>query len=342
MTTQVATNAHSASGWSGRAVIRAVSRVIVMAEVCIRGPLYDRVVRVAGVLVVGESLVDIVQRSDGSLVEHAGGSAANTAVALARLGRPVQLATAYADDTHGALLARHLNQSAVALAGDPFALDHTATAAATLGGDGSAMYTFDIEWRLNPVPDISPVAVHACSIGAVMEPGATEVRRVLEVARPNASVSYDVNARPAVTGAGPDVVRAVEDVAALADVVKASDEDLELLWPGERTEQVVERLLGAGPSAVVVTRGSRGASWYGEGGRVDVSAVDVAVADTIGAGDTFGAAILDALWAAEALGGRVTGLATDEIESVLRHAARAAAVTVSRPGCDPPYRHELL
>jgi fructokinase len=299
-------------------------------------------VRVAGVLVVGESLVDIVQRADGSVVEHAGGSAANVAVALARLGRPVQLATAYADDAHGALLARHLNQSAVGLAGDPVALDRTATAAATLGQDGSAVYTFDIEWRLNPVPEVSPLAVHACSIGAVMEPGATEVHRLLEVARPHASVSYDVNARPAVTGAGPDVVRAVEDVVALADVVKASDEDLELLWPGERTEHVVERLLGAGPSAVVVTRGRSGASWYGVEGRVDAPSVDANVADTIGAGDTFGAAILDALWAADALGGRVTGLTAEEIEGVLRHAARAAAVTVSRPGADPPYRHELL
>jgi fructokinase len=297
---------------------------------------------VTGVLVVGESLVDIVQRTDGSVVEHAGGSAANVAVALARLGRPVQLATAYADDAHGAMLSRHLNQSAVGLAGDPLALDRTATAAATLGPDGSAVYSFDIEWRLNPVPEVSSLAVHACSIGAVMEPGATEVRRLLEAARPQASVSYDVNARPAVTGAGPDVVRAVEDVVALADVVKASDEDLELLWPGERTEQVVERLLRTGPSAIVVTRGRNGASWYGAEGRVDAPAVDVGVADTIGAGDTFGAAILDALWAADALGGRVTGLMPDEIEGVLRHAARAAAVTVSRPGADPPYRHELL
>jgi fructokinase len=297
---------------------------------------------VTGVLVVGESLVDIVQRSDGSVVEHPGGSAANVAVALARLGRPVQLATAYADDAHGALLSRHLNQSAVGVAGDPFALDRTATAAATLGHDGSAVYTFDIEWRLNPVPDVSPLAVHACSIGAVMEPGATEVRRLLEAARPHASVSYDVNARPAVTGAGPDVVRAVEEVVAISDVVKASDEDLEVLWPGERTDQVVERLLATGPSVVVVTRGRHGASWYGVDGRVDSSAVSVGVADTIGAGDTFGAAMLDALWAADALGGRVRGLAREEIESVLRHAARAAAVTVSRPGADPPYRHELL
>jgi fructokinase len=239
------------------------------------------------------------------------------------------------------VLARHLNQSAVAVAGDPFSLERTATALATIAGDGSASYTFDIDWRLNPPPALAPLVVHTCSIGAVLSPGAEDVRRLLEVLRPTATVSYDVNARPAVTGTGPEVVRAVEEVAALADLVKASDEDLEALYPDDSVEQSVERLLGLGPSAVVVTRGRRGASWYGAAGRVDVYGVEVAVADTIGAGDTFGAATIDALWDLDALGGRLTGLGDEQVAGVLRHAARAAAVTVSRPGADPPYRHEL-
>jgi len=295
-----------------------------------------------GVLVVGESLIDIVQRPDGSAVEHPGGSAANVAVALARLGRPVEFLTAYGDDAHGAVLARHLNQSAVGLAGDPHTLDRTATALATLADDGSASYTFDIEWRLGELPDVAPVVVHACSIGAVMAPGADDVRRLLEKVRPQATVSYDVNARPAVTGAGPEVLRAVEDVVALADRVKASDEDLDVLYPGEPVQQGVERLLGLGPTAVVVTRGRHGATWYTAGGRVDAPATDAEVADTIGAGDTFAAGMIDALWELGALGGRLSGLEPSQIEGVLRHAARAAAITVSRPGADPPYRHELL
>jgi fructokinase len=296
----------------------------------------------AGALVVGESLIDVVQRPDGTTVEHAGGSAANVALALARLGRPVQLLTAFGDDERGAVLARHLNQSAVGLVGDPHALDRTATALATLAADGSASYTFDIEWRLNDVPDLQPVAVHACSIGAVLEPGATDVRRLLEDLRPSATISYDVNARPAVTGAGPDLVRAVEEVAALADLVKASDEDLDVLYPGEPVGQVVDRLLGLGPSAVVVTRGRHGALWFGAGTRVDVPATEAEVADTIGAGDSFGAAVIDSRWDLNALGGRLTGLESGDVEFVLRQAARAAAITVSRPGADPPYRHELL
>lgn len=295
----------------------------------------------AGVVVVGESLIDIVQRPDGTTVEHAGGSAANVAVALARLGRPVQLLTAYGDDERGVALARHLNQSAVGLVGDPRVLDRTATAMASIAADGSATYVFDIEWRLPEVPDLEPAAVHACSIGAVLEPGADDVRRLLERLRPGATISYDVNARPAVTGTGPEVVRAVEDVVALADLVKASDEDLDVLYPGQPLDQTVERLLGLGPSGLVVTRGRRGGVWFGDGHRVEVPALEAEVADTIGAGDTFGAAMIDALAELHTLGGRLTGLERDEIESVLRHAARAAAVTVSRPGADPPYRHEL-
>jgi fructokinase len=296
----------------------------------------------ASVLVVGESLIDVVERPDGTTVEHAGGSAANVAVALARLGRPVQFLTAYADDERGAALARHLNQSAVGVVGDPHTLERTPTSRARLAVDGSATYTFDLAWRLGEIPDLSPVVVHTCSIGAVLEPGASDVRRLLAALRPQATISYDVNARPAITGAGPDVVRAVEEVAGLADLVKASDEDLAALYPGSPAEQAAHHLLDLGPSAVVVTRGRRGATWYAAPGRVDAPAADVEVADTIGAGDTFGAAVLDALWALDALGGRLPGLETADVGYVLRQAARAAAVTVSRPGADPPYRHELL
>jgi fructokinase len=294
------------------------------------------------VLVVGESLVDIVQRVDGTSLEYAGGSAANVAVALARLGRPVQLVTAYADDERGGVLARHLNQSAVGIVGDPHALERTATALATLAADGSASYTFDIDWRLNAVPAVSPGVVHTCSLGAVVAPGAADVRRLLERLRPTTTVSYDVNARPAVTGTGAALVRAVEEVVALADLVKASDEDLAVLYADDTVERSAGRLLDLGPSAVVVTRGRAGATWFHAAGRVDAPAADVEVADTIGAGDTFGAAMLDALWDLDAFGGRLPALGVSDIEAVLRRAARAAAVTVSRPGADPPYRHEVL
>lgn len=298
------------------------------------------------VLVVGESVVDVVHAADGATVEYAGGSAANVAVALSRLGRPVRFATAWADDDRGRLLSTHLERAGVELATDPHAIRRTATAAATLGEDGAATYEFDLEWRINPVPEEpAPLAVHACSLGAVLEPGAGEVRALLGRLRGLATTSYDVNVRAAVTGTGPDIVELVERMAAVSDLVKASDEDLDQLYPGRDLVSAARGLLALGPAAVVVTRGAAGATWVREDASVEVASVPVAVADTIGAGDTFGAALLDALWERGRLGteGRdeLATLSADEIAAVLTHATRAAAVTVSRPGADPPYRSEL-
>jgi fructokinase len=289
------------------------------------------------VLVVGESLVDIVHAADGSTREYAGGSAANVAVALARLGRPVQFVTAWADDDHGRLLAAHLDGAGVRLATDPHVLARTATAAATLGADGAASYEFDLEWRIGPVEVEPPRVVHTCSLGAVLEPGAADVVALVSRLREVAMVSYDINARPAITGTGAGLVALVERMVAVSDLVKASDEDLAALYPDLDLEVAARRLLTLGPAAVVVTRGPDGATWFADHAMVDIASLHVEVADTIGAGDTFGAAMIDALWDR----GSLADLPPEEIADVLAHAARAAAVTVSRPGADPPYRAEL-
>jgi fructokinase len=284
-------------------------------------------------LVIGESLVDVVTGPEGHTVERPGGSAANAAVALARLGRAVQLVTSYADDARGAAIAEHLAGAGVVLATDPHVLPRTSTAAATIGPDGSAAYVFDLDWRFGPVDlDATPTFVHVCSIGAVLEPGADDVLdlldRLLGLPWPP-TVTYDVNARPAITGTGPVVLGRVESVARRAHVVKASDEDLAVLYPALGLEEAAAHLLGLGPRAVVVTRGAAGATWYAPEGRVDGTAVPTTVVDTIGAGDTFSAATIDALW---------DGL---DPAATVAHAARAAAITVSRPGADPPTRAEL-
>ena len=298
-------------------------------------------------LVVGEALVDIVKAPDGTVTEYAGGSAANVAVALSRLGRPVRFATSYADDAHGALVGEFLARDGVVLATDPAAVVRTSTAAATIGSDGAASYVFDFDWRLNPLlpSDTDPLAVHACSLGAVIEPGADSALEMVRALRDRATVSYDVNARPAVTGTGAEVVALVERMVAISDVVKASDEDLAALYPDLDLETAARRLLDLGPAAVVVTRGGEGASWFGHSASVEAAPVAVEVADTIGAGDTFGAAIIDALWERGRLGAEhrdeLRDLPPEEIAEVLAHAARAAAVAVSRPGADPPYRSEL-
>ena len=297
-------------------------------------------------LVVGESLVDIVRGGDGSTTEFAGGSAANVAVALARLGRPVEFATSWGDDERGRVLGERLERDGVTLAVDPHAIGHTSTAQATIGSDGHASYTFDLSWRLNPLrDDIDPLVVHTCSLGAVLAPGADDVLTLLQGLRADATVSYDVNARPAITGTGPDLMDRVEAVAAHSDLVKASDEDLEALYAGLDPLAGAKRLLALGPAAVVVTRGQGGATWVSATQEADVASVPVVVADTIGAGDTFCAAMLDRLWTRGLLGpgGReaLVDAPRNAVVDVLSYAARAAAVTVGRPGADPPYRREL-
>nr|WP_227467598.1 carbohydrate kinase [Nocardioides lijunqiniae] len=282
-------------------------------------------------MVVGESLVDVVLEPDGSRTERPGGSAANVAVALARLDRPVRFATAFADDERGRAIAMHLARDGVELATDAYAVARTSTAEATIGADGSASYAFDLDWRLNPLGEERPLFVHVCSIGAVLEPGADDVLAILDRIE-GATVSYDINARPAITGTGPELVARVERVVAAAHLVKASDEDLAALYPALTVDQAVQHLLELGPRAVAVTLGGEGATWRDADGVVEVTAPQVDVADTIGAGDTFSAAIIDALW-------EQPDRAPAE---VLAHAVRAAAVTVSRPGADPPYRRELV
>jgi fructokinase len=299
------------------------------------------------VLVVGESLIDIVRGGDGSTTEFPGGSAANVAVAMARLDRAVHFATSWGDDERGRVLADWLARDRVELATDPIAVASTSTAQATLGSDGHATYEFDLTWRLNQLREASPPLVaHTCSLGAVLEPGAADVVAMLERLRETTTISYDVNARPAITGTGPELVAQVERVAALSDLVKASDEDLTVLYGEADPVAGAKRLLALGPAAVVVTRGGAGATWVTAVQEVDVAAFPVVVADTIAAGDTFSAAMLDALWQRDLLGaaGReaLRDASRDVVVDVMAHAARAAAVTVGRPGADPPYRSELL
>ena len=290
------------------------------------------------VLVMGESLVDVVRAADGSVNEHVGGSAANVAVALARLGRPVRFATSFADDAHGRMVAGHLDRAGVRLANEPHSIARTSTAVATLDADGAAHYEFDLEWLLDPpTVQAAPAVVHVCSLGAVLSPGSDVVHAAVSRLRGSALISYDINARPVITGTGPDLLERVERMVASSALVKASDEDLAALYPTLDLADAAHGLLERGPSAVVVTRGEDGALWFSPAGRVEVSAMPVRVVDTIGAGDTFSAALVDGL-----LGrGDLASLDEASVREVLARAVRAAAVTVSRPGADPPYASEL-
>ncbi len=293
-------------------------------------------------LVVGEALIDVVGAADGSVVERPGGSAVNAAVALSRLTRPVLLATSYGPDEHGRQLADHLAASGVRLATDPHVVQHTSVAAARIGADGAASYDFDVTWQVGPVTVADVQVLHVCSLAPLLDPGAAAVADLIDRLAPSTTVSYDLNIRPGITGAGPDVAARVNVLVARADLVKASDADLAALWPELDEDHAVENLLAVGARNVVVTRGAEGARWsWGRrsSDRLEVKAHPVEVVDTIGAGDTFGAGLLDAVW--DHLGTRLTGLDTEARAAALAHAAACAAITVSRVGADPPWRAEL-
>lgn len=297
-------------------------------------------------LVIGEALVDVVHRH-GTSTALPGGSCANVAVALARLDRPTMLATRFGDDGYGDLLDVHLSGSGVTLAaGSRRPGERTSTAEALLGPDGSATYRFDVRWDLSPeLPEGDFLVAHTGSIAAQLEPGAQSVEALLGAVRTTATVSYDLNARPDLFGEPARAGERVARLVALSDVCKASDEDLAWLHPDRSADEVAAAWLRTGPAAVLVTRGGQGSTVHTRSGRVDVAPARVSVVDTIGAGDTFCAAVVDGLWSLGLLGAerrdRLHALGTDGWHAVARYAAEVAGIVVTRPGADPPYRSEL-
>ncbi|MYS22899.1 fructokinase [Streptomyces sp. DvalAA-14] len=298
-------------------------------------------------LVVGECVADIVRADGREDVPHPGGSPANVAYGLARLGRGTVLLTQLGGDPAGALIGAHLRSAGVELLGDLGADAVTPTAVVTLDGQGQASYAFDVRWTLRtagPLPG-GIRHVHLGSIGAVTEPGAATVREVVARLRTTATVSYDPNVRPALLGSHGEAVARVEACVALSDLVKASDEDLAWLCPGEPPREVAERWLTLGPAAVVVTFGGAGSTAYTAAGELHGAPVRAEVADTVGAGDSFMAAALDALAGLDLLGAaarpRLAALDQASLAAVLHRAATAAALTVSRPGANPPDLAEL-
>ncbi|MFB6891492.1 carbohydrate kinase [Kitasatospora sp. NPDC056327] len=291
-------------------------------------------------VVIGECVADVVRTEGAPDVVHPGGSPANVAYGLARLGEPVALLTQLADDPYGRLIRAHLEGAGVALPPVPAAVPaeggdagaaRTPSAVVRLDAEGRAQYAFDIDWTLPPVELPGPPGhLHIGSVAAVTGPGAAAVLALAERWRGRATVSYDPNVRPALMGAHADAVSRVERCVALSDVVKASDEDLAWLYPGRGPEETARHWLGLGPATVAVTRGPAGAfALTADGRRVETRARTVEVADTVGAGDAFTAALLHARRTGAGLG------------AALARATAAATLTVTRPGANPPDAAEL-
>ncbi len=303
------------------------------------------------ITVVGESLVDVVAaRGAGEPAAHPGGSPANVAVALSRLGQRTGLVTQIGADHYGGLIRAHLQRNGVQviLAG-PTSVP-TSRALARLDAQGAATYQFELDWDVHePRLVEGSIALHVGSLGVLLAPGGHQVRRLVESVSRRADVvtSYDPNVRPSVTPDRRRVAAAVEWVAARSHIVKMSDEDLAFLFPDTTPGQLARRLLGADARAqlLVVTRGSQGAFVASRGARFSVPAVPVAIVDTVGAGDAFMAALLAGLADLRLLSPRALGeqAAADEraLRDIVGQALAAAALTCTRPGADPPTAREL-
>lgn len=289
------------------------------------------------VLVVGEALVDVVEDQ-----VHPGGSPLNVAVGLRRLGLAATLHSHFGADPHGVLIAQHLEASGVTVTPGTVGDHPTSVAEATLAADGSASYRFQIDWdpAALDVPAGTFVAVHTGSIGAALSPGADMVEALLTTLRPSTLITFDPNVRPQLMGSPDDARPRIERLIALADVVKASDEDVAWLYPDATVAEVLQRWRALGPALVVVTRGGEGADALAASGPVHVPAVASEVVDTIGAGDSFMAGLIWSLATLDLLRAdrrdTLHELNFADVRLVVAAGARCAGITVSRPGADPP------
>jgi fructokinase len=289
-------------------------------------------------LVIGEALVDII---DGD--EHLGGSPLNVAAGLARLGRDVDFLTYIGDDPHGRRIVDYVKSSGAQLVPGSASAARTPTSVATIAGDGSATYAFDLEWQVPETPEIGPpLLVHTGSIAAVREPGCLAVAALLDAYRVSATVSFDPNVRPSLIADRDQARERITRLVERSDVVKASDEDLSWIDPDRDPESTARAWLASGPAVVVLTMGDRGALGFCAAGEARVAAKPVRVVDTVGAGDAFMVGLLDALWGMGLLGAdrrAVLGrIGLDALTAALQSACLSAAWTVGRAGADLPDR----
>lgn len=299
------------------------------------------------VLVVGEALIDIVTPLEGDVSEYVGGSPANVAIGLARLGHSTELATWIGDDERGVRIQEHLTAQGVEVFPGSDAAERTPTANAVLDERGKATYEFDLEWKVpGTLTPISGAHVHFGSFSATLEPGGSKVRQFAAASRPNGTVSYDPNARPSLMGTPSDARPKVEQGIATADVVKASDEDIQWFYGIDDPADVIPAWLSMGPSLIVVTRGPAGVLAATKDEIRHFPTTDVPVVDTVGAGDSLMSGLISGLLDGGYLGGAdareaLADATLDDLTPIINRALAAANITVSRAGANPPTRAEL-
>ncbi|MCF3972466.1 carbohydrate kinase family protein [Paracoccus salsus] len=300
------------------------------------------------ILCAGESLIDMVP-SDGMFRPLAGGAVYNTTVALGRLGEPTAYLWPISRDAFGDVLLEPLVEAGVDTSLCPRSDRLTTLAVVTLN-DGDARYSFYDEGsagRMLSPEDLPPLpddieALFIGGISLVPDPCGAAIEALTAQNRERLPVMIDPNIRPFfITDA--DAFRArLDRLLPMTDIVKLSGDDLDWLYPDLAHDEAAKRLHEAGPKLVLQTGGASGARAYWSGETVIAPAVRTSVADTIGAGDTFNAGVLASLRRQGVLSKDGLGAITaDQIRAALTLGAQAAAITVSRPGANPPWAHEM-
>jgi len=296
------------------------------------------------VWVAGEVLIDLIlEGADRKPI--VGGGPANTARALARLGIVTQFIDGISSDQYGQMAKNELLTAGAKLDYVKYSDKQTCLAIVSLSESGSATYefvientaTFDfnLEWLPNPQTD-RPSLLHIGTLVTAIEPGASELFEWAQSVAKVAPIVFDPNIRPAVISDRAQYVAQVERWVAISSAVKVSNDDLKWLYPSIEIEQVVNDWLTKGPLLIVVTYGDKGLIGHRKGEEVCVEAIQVKVADTVGAGDTVGAILVEAI-----VNDGLDSLTGSRLETMLKRAAKAAAITVSRVGANPPTSEEL-
>ena len=307
------------------------------------------------VLVIGEVLIDVVHGINGEIKNIPGGSPANTAVALARLGTKTYMKARTSPDQFGTEIRSYLTSQNVNLDYSLVVDSPSSVINAVIQKDGSAKYEANLKgaadygWtfeELNQVinPDIQIVQLG--SLTSYVEPGATNIEKWFSQLRQSNKylLTFDPNIRHPLDGENEvDVRNRAKKLASLSHVVKASDEDLNWIYSSNNPQDSAIKIIKSGASLVIVTLGKKGAFAVNEKHEiVEVAANEIAVIDTIGAGDTFAAALITQLlensWINK---NALENLSSDDLTEILTNCSAASAITCSRQGANPPHRHEV-
>jgi fructokinase len=291
------------------------------------------------VWVVGEALMDLIPVVGGNRVPIVGGGPANTAKAVARLGYPTYFVGGISSDEYGRAVELELLRSGVDLSLVHRGDSPTALAIATINEAGLASYEFKLDstvsfnFHSSWLPKEDSEVIHIGSVATLLEPGASELYKWLS--DKSATVVFDPNVRPSIQSDKKIYRNSVERWIDLAKIVKLSEDDFSWLYESTESE-VITNWLSRGTEIVVVTRAERGLSAFTRDGRIDCPAAKVELVDSVGAGDTIGAVIVEGL-----LKYGLGGLKADTLKQVLERAAKAAGITCSRAGANPPWKEEL-